>query len=674
MAPKAQKRKPATKKTNKTEEQIMSEPRHNMVAFLDPEGKQEDYKEITQWLRESRINKAITFSTPVYKSLIKAFWETAQIIEVEGKEVIQGQVHQLNVDVSPEILNNVLELQDDVHAPFSIPITCTRGCLLRMKCTGNIFARHINKATLPLRYKFLLCVLIQCLSKSRVGYDMAGIDLVGLMVALILNKPFSISQFIFANMKDNLRRTGARTSGNKFWMYPRFIQMIMNVQHPDFSKENNDILKVDIMPEQALPIFKGFSSKKYQESDPPRKMFGALAKKDYVAPADDKWRHNDSQSDDEEPSLKKKMHDKFGRKKSDGDSFERDSDDNDDGGNGGDAGATVASAPGTGDAEGGDEQGSTSDDSQPEPGYDFFTDDTDYVPSDTKAEQLKGKKTAARRKKKAKKYMGTSSQPSGPQQEPTQEAQMDPNLDLTTIRSSEPTLVVSSAPEAPVVTSSVETPSVAPQGPRRSIASSIRETTSQPAAERRQCGFEQMPDNEKMDFLFSQLQAAAGQINTQRNVINLTRAAMLKQEVKINTLNSTVDRQQAEIEQLKAENASLKAADEARERQSQQMRAADNTRGIEMNRMNSKFQRLAEDLEERHDLMKQWNTIVDGVKKINASQEILRKQVNTLWSERCKPEEVLRKRDHDSEDQGNPDHSATSQQPPASASTDVVVS
>ncbi|MFS7974769.1 hypothetical protein Hanom_Chr10g00872571 [Helianthus anomalus] len=57
---------------------------------------------------------------------------------------------------------------------------------------------------------------------------MAGIDLVGLMVALILNKPFNISQFIFANMKDNLRRTGARTSDNKFWMYPRFIQMIMN--------------------------------------------------------------------------------------------------------------------------------------------------------------------------------------------------------------------------------------------------------------------------------------------------------------------------------------------------------------------------------------------------------------------------------------------------------------
>ncbi|KAM0064999.1 hypothetical protein Hdeb2414_s0003g00109591 [Helianthus debilis subsp. tardiflorus] len=182
---------------------------------------------------------------------------------------------------------------------------CTQGCLLRKKCIGDIFAGQINKAGLPLRYKFLLHVLNQCLSESRAGYDMAWNDLVGLMAALVLNKPVSISNFTFANMKENLRRTGSRTSGNKFWMYPRFMQMIMNDQHTNLLKADNDILKVDAMIEQSSRIFKGFSEKRYIESDPPRKMFGALANKEYVAPADDKWRHNDSLSDDEEPKLKK---------------------------------------------------------------------------------------------------------------------------------------------------------------------------------------------------------------------------------------------------------------------------------------------------------------------------------------------------------------------------------
>ncbi|KAJ0716360.1 hypothetical protein HanPI659440_Chr13g0511771 [Helianthus annuus] len=289
----------------------MSEPRHNMVAFLDPEGKLDGYKEITQWLRESRINKAITFSTPVYKSLIKEFSNSANVIEVGGKELIQGQVNKLNVNVSPDILNSVLELQDDANAQDSIPIMCTCGYLLRMKCTGDIFASQINKAKFPLQYKFLLHVLIQCKSKSRAGYDMAGNNLVGLMVALVLNKPFNISKFIFANMKENLRRTGSRTSGIKFWMYPRFLQMIMNVQHPNLPKADNDILKIDAMHEQSLLIFKGFSAKRYVESDPPRKMFGALDNTEYVAPANDKWRHDDSQSDDEEPTLKKMMEDKW---------------------------------------------------------------------------------------------------------------------------------------------------------------------------------------------------------------------------------------------------------------------------------------------------------------------------------------------------------------------------
>ncbi|KAJ0532369.1 hypothetical protein HanHA300_Chr00c0001g0677571 [Helianthus annuus] len=312
MALKEKKCKPATWKENKPEELAMSEKCHNMVAYLDPEGNITELKEITRWIKESRINKVVTFSTLVYKSLVKEFWNSASVVQVDGTEVIQGQVNDLNVIVSPEILNTVLELQDDSNAPSSIPIMCTHGCLLRMKCIGDIFSTQINKGDLPLRYKFLLHVLIQCISKRRAGYDMANNDLLGLMVALVLNKPFSISKYIFANMKENMTRTSGRTTGNKFWMYPRFLQMIMNFQHPDLPKADNDILKIETMIENSLRIFKGLAVKRYTESEPPRKLIGALGKTDHIAPADDKWRHDYSQSDDEEPELKKKMEEKFG--------------------------------------------------------------------------------------------------------------------------------------------------------------------------------------------------------------------------------------------------------------------------------------------------------------------------------------------------------------------------
>ncbi|KAF5822005.1 hypothetical protein HanRHA438_Chr01g0021971 [Helianthus annuus] len=289
---------------------------------------------------------------------------------------------------------------------------CQCGCLLRIKCIDDIFAGQINKAKLPLRNNFLLHILIQCLSNRRGGYDMASNDLTGLMVAFVLNKPFNISKYLFSNMKENLRRTGA--SGNKFWMYLIFLQMIMNVQHPNLPKAANDVLKIDVMIEHSLKTFKGVATKRYKESTP-QKMISALGDKNYVAPANNKWRHDESQYDDEEPTLKKMMEDKFGRNKLDifGDTDDEDDGDggDDEGGEGGDGGNVGASGAS---ARSGDNDESESDHNPPESGYEHYinehgirqvrrihTDqDEDYVPSDTEAERLKKKKTSIRRKKK----------------------------------------------------------------------------------------------------------------------------------------------------------------------------------------------------------------------------------------------------------------------------------
>ncbi|MFS7910331.1 hypothetical protein Hanom_Chr02g00105041 [Helianthus anomalus] len=65
--------------------------------------------------------------------------------------------------------------------------------------------------------------------------------------------------------------------------------------------------------------------------------------------------------------------------------------------------------------------------------------------------------------------------------------------------------------------------------------------------------------------------------------------------------------------------------------------------------------------------------ITNGVNRITDGFEAVRKRVNILWGDRCKQQEVLKKWDHDSEDPGNPDPSATSEQPPATATTQIVV-
>ncbi|KAF5774918.1 hypothetical protein HanRHA438_Chr13g0616741 [Helianthus annuus] len=234
--------------------------------------------------------------------------------------------------------------------------------------------------------------------------------------------------------------------------------------------------------------------------------------------------------------------------------------------NAGDSDDAGAGAGGT--SAGDDEEDSESDDNPPERRYEVYydergikrirkirqEDDPEYVPSDTEAEQLKKKETTIKRKKNAKKNIGSSSTQHSVPQEPIQEAAMDPNLGFT---AEEASTMLSSPPRSteptPTVSSTLETPVVAPQAPFCSIASTIRATTSQPAAEHRQSVFEQMWQDKKIDFLFSQLQAVAGQITRHAEVIKTTRADSIRQQLEINTLNATVERQAAEITRQQAE-------------------------------------------------------------------------------------------------------------------------
>ncbi|KAJ0592772.1 hypothetical protein HanHA300_Chr03g0089051 [Helianthus annuus] len=175
---------------------------------------------------------------------------------------------------------------------------------MRLRYSDNVLANQINKKYMPLRYKFLLHILIHCLSNKRSGYDLSPIDLTGLFTALILNKPFNISRYIFDNLKENARRplpSATQRTSTKFWLYPRFLQMMIDDQIPDLPKAEADVLPVNPMNERTLLIFKSMSA--YKESDPIRKLIGHLDVPNYEAPQNNKWRRDASDSDNEEPRL-----------------------------------------------------------------------------------------------------------------------------------------------------------------------------------------------------------------------------------------------------------------------------------------------------------------------------------------------------------------------------------
>ncbi|KAJ0836538.1 hypothetical protein HanRHA438_Chr16g0768111 [Helianthus annuus] len=305
MAPKAKKERAKPTKKVKSELESMSESRHNMVAYLQPEGSiSSEFEGIMEYLHRSRINYAITTSHVAYQSYIKAFWNTATVETVDNLEVIKAMVAEKPVIITENSIRQRLQLGDKSEDPTSVELQCQRGLLLRIKYSENVLQNQINKKYLPLRYKFLLHILIHCLSNKRSGYDLSPVDLTGLFSALILNKPFNISRYIFNNLKENSRRplpSDTQRTNTKFWLYPRFLQMMIDDQVPDLAKAAKDVLPVNSMNDRTLLIFKSMGV--YKGTDPNRKLIGHLNAPEYEAPQNHRWRREGSVSDNEEQAL-----------------------------------------------------------------------------------------------------------------------------------------------------------------------------------------------------------------------------------------------------------------------------------------------------------------------------------------------------------------------------------
>ena len=113
-------------------------------------------------------------------------------------------------------------------------------------------------------------------------------------VALTLNLPFNFSGMIFNYMKSNLSRTDKNFK--KFWMYPRFIQALLDVKLPDLEKLKKDIMVLEHMDRltlNRLNVYRGIAE---NERPPYKGPFGHIIDENYVAPDNDRWRHDDSWS------------------------------------------------------------------------------------------------------------------------------------------------------------------------------------------------------------------------------------------------------------------------------------------------------------------------------------------------------------------------------------------
>ncbi|KAJ0785990.1 hypothetical protein HanOQP8_Chr02g0049721 [Helianthus annuus] len=160
---------------------------------------------------------------------------------------------------------------------------------MRMGYAGYVNESQYLKFKLPKPYKFLMLSTIHALHHRKGGFDVSANFIICILTCLILNRTFNISQVIFNHMVHNVH-------GERFLQYPRFIQMLLDDQIPNLPKLDNDEIELDHMDNDTskrLNVYQG------KEEPPYIKKFGAIAKQDDIAPAHDKWRHDDAAKNSE---------------------------------------------------------------------------------------------------------------------------------------------------------------------------------------------------------------------------------------------------------------------------------------------------------------------------------------------------------------------------------------
>ncbi|MFS7969970.1 hypothetical protein Hanom_Chr09g00815481 [Helianthus anomalus] len=124
-----------------------------------------------------------------------------------------------------------------------------------------------------------------------------------IITCLVLNRPYNISQVFFDHLVDNIR-------GEKYIMYPRFIQMKIDDQVNDLPKDPANVLGLRHMTAETLGRLTTYKGLKKDESKPrARRMICNIANPRYVAPNNNAWRHENNNSENEDDSLRD-MHEK----------------------------------------------------------------------------------------------------------------------------------------------------------------------------------------------------------------------------------------------------------------------------------------------------------------------------------------------------------------------------
>ncbi|GJY46661.1 putative ribonuclease H-like domain-containing protein, partial [Tanacetum coccineum] len=190
---------------------------------MDAREECQGFAEIVDFLRGSNLRYALTTNPTIYDSLVKQFWQTATTnTHANGTLEIKATIDTIRYTISEASIRESLQLEDATGITMLPNDELFEGMGQIGYPTDGTFT--FWKSFFTPQWRYLVHHLLHCISSKSGGWDQFGSNIATALICLSTGRVYNFSKLIFDGMVANLR------SKTKFLMYPRFLQMILNIQ------------------------------------------------------------------------------------------------------------------------------------------------------------------------------------------------------------------------------------------------------------------------------------------------------------------------------------------------------------------------------------------------------------------------------------------------------------
>ncbi|GJQ95325.1 hypothetical protein Tco_0006464 [Tanacetum coccineum] len=204
-----------------------------MAAFLEKSTGSEGFHQVIDFLSQSHISYALTKKPEIYISFIKQFWRTAEAsTDTDGEVTITAIIDGQSKTITEASLRRHLKLEDH-DGITSIPNSEIFEQLALMGYQTDSDKLTFQKGVFSPQWRFLIHTLLHCLSPKKTAWEQFSSNIATALICLATNRKYNFSRLIFEHMVTNIG------SPHKFLMYPRFIQIFLDMQKKQLKTHSN---------------------------------------------------------------------------------------------------------------------------------------------------------------------------------------------------------------------------------------------------------------------------------------------------------------------------------------------------------------------------------------------------------------------------------------------------